>query len=138
MSDVKKKKKRKNRHSLKQVILVRKDLNMSPGKTAAQVAHASNRIILAKKRREGKKIILDLSPKEEGYYDSHMSKVVLSVKNERQLLESYQKAKDLGLPCSLIKDAGYTELEGQNFTTVAIGPADAETIDSITGKFRML
>jgi PTH2 family peptidyl-tRNA hydrolase len=121
----------------KQVILVRQDLNMGVGKIAAQVAHASTVVMLNQMQdREGGKF-LPLTAVERQWYDGSITKIVKWVKNESQLLSAYQMARQMQLPCSLIRDAAYTELQEPAYTTVAIGPADFEEIQKITKRFRL-
>lgn len=126
----------------KQVIVVRKDLNMSPGKLAAQVAHASLSAVLSSgagiKHPESKTLILEMNdPLKEWLLGSH-TKVVVAVNSEEELLEVYNNAQNAGVRRSIIKDEGRTELQGQNYTTVAIGPASAEDVNAITGKLKLL
>ena len=109
----------------KQVIVVRKDLDMSPGKTAAQVAHAS----LSACKNADKKV-------REAWEKEGAKKVVLQVKGERELLELKEKTKKL--PTALIKDAGMTELAPGTLTCIGIGPAKEEEIDKITGSLKLL
>ncbi|MCD6477581.1 MAG: peptidyl-tRNA hydrolase [Candidatus Aenigmarchaeota archaeon] len=106
----------------KQVIVVRKDLNLSPGKLAAQVAHASlgswrksNKLVRGIWRLEGEK------------------KVVLSVNGKKGLLDLKKKAEKMKLPHVLISDAGRTELPSGTITCLGIGPAKEKDIDKITG-----
>ena len=55
------------------------------------------------------------------------------------MLDIYQQAKDKGLPCSLIVDAGLTEFNGiPTKTCIAIGPAYSKYIDPITGHLKLL
>jgi PTH2 family peptidyl-tRNA hydrolase len=55
------------------------------------------------------------------------------------LVELYTKAKQAGLICSLIVDAGLTEFGGvPTKTCCAIGPAWAEDVDKITGELKLL
>ena len=86
----------------KQVIVVRKDLNMDPGKLAAQVAHASlatitNRLIAI----SDSKFELTLNNKYDNllkiWIEKKFTKIVLSVKNENELLKIETKAKEKGL-----------------------------------------
>ena len=111
----------------KQVILVRVDLKMPPGKAHAQVAHASVDSTL----KSDKKIV-DLWKKEGG------KKVVLKVKDEKELFHYKQLAEDAGLKTALIKDAGHTVLEPGTITCLGIGPDLEEKIDKVSGKLKMV
>jgi PTH2 family peptidyl-tRNA hydrolase len=114
----------------KQVIVVRKDLGMSCGKIAVQVAHASLEAAEISRRENPD---LYRAWKEEG-----AKKVVLEVKSEEELIEIYREALDKGLVSVLIRDAGLTELEPGTATAVGIGPHEEESIDKITGKLPLL
>lgn len=81
----------------KQVILVRQDLKLPKGKLAAQCAHAAVDAVL----KSDSKLVK--AWKEEG-----MAKIVLKVKDEKELVKFFQKAKDEDLTASLITDAGRT------------------------------
>ncbi len=111
----------------KQVIVVREDLELSTGKTAAQVAHAS----LSSYLKAGK--LLHDRWEREG-----AKKVVLTAKSETELKELYEKAKRRGLPCALIRDAGLTEIPAGTITALGIGPEKEELIDKITGSLPLL
>jgi PTH2 family peptidyl-tRNA hydrolase len=70
---------------------------------------------------------------------TRFTKVVVQVNTEAELLEIYNKAKDAGLPCSLIQDSGATEFHGvPTHTAVAVGPDLAEKIDPITSQLKLL
>ncbi|MEM4717155.1 MAG: peptidyl-tRNA hydrolase Pth2 [Desulfurococcaceae archaeon] len=115
---------------MKQVIVVRSDLNMSRGKLAVQVAHAS--VIAA----------FEASKKAQEWFHewwiSGQKKVVLRVNSEKELLEIYEKAKINELPVSLVTDAGLTELPPGTVTAVGIGPAPEDRVDKITGHLKTL
>jgi PTH2 family peptidyl-tRNA hydrolase len=111
----------------KQVLVIRKDLVLSPGKVAAQAAHAS---LEAYKRADAKA--------KARWEDSGSKKVVVKVAGLKELMEIYQQAKDYKLPCSLINDAGKTELPAGTTTAAGIGPAAAREIDRVTGHLKML
>jgi len=130
---------------VKQVIVVRKDLGMRKGKIAAQVAHASlgiffDRMDLIENRgREGDfyGIILDEDMAE--WKTGAFTKIVVGCADERELMEIAHQAFRAGLPFKLITDAGHTEFHGvPTKTCVAIGPANAESIDRITGHLGLL
>lgn len=109
----------------KQVIVVRKDLNMSPGKIAAQVAHASIGAWKGASERARK------AWEKEG-----AKKVVLQANSREQLLELKEKAGKL--PKCLITDAGMTEVPPGTETCLGLGPATDGEIDRITGSLKLL
>jgi peptidyl-tRNA hydrolase, PTH2 family len=111
----------------KQVILVRQDLKLPKGKMAAQSAHASVEAVLKSDSETVKKW------RSEG-----MAKIVLKVKDEKELIKYFQEAKDNDLVASLITDAGRTVIAPGTKTCVAIGPDDDEEIDKITEKLSLM
>lgn len=111
----------------KQVILIRQDLKLPKGKLAAQSAHAS--VEAALKSSEKKVSVW----RKEG-----MPKIVLKVKDEKELLLYLQKAKDDGLTITLITDTGRTVVAPGTKTCGAIGPDEEEKIDAVTGKLPLL
>ena len=133
----------------KQVIVIRKDLNMRKGKMIAQGAHASQKCYLD---------MMDLMVVEEDFNqfiratlyikkDSMMDKwlfgifkkIVVGAESLAQLTEVYQAAKKAGMPCALIEDKGLTEFGGEiTITACAIGPDDPNEIDKITGHLKLL
>ena len=127
---------------VKQYIIIRTDLGMSPGKLAVQASHASGKVFFDKMylsdERNNRIKILNLSDDECRWIENGFTKIVKKVKNESQLLKVYQQAVDKGLSASLIKDAGLTELDGENYTAVAIGPSRVEDCESIVKKLQNL
>lgn len=132
---------------VKQVIVVRKDLNMRKGKIAAQCAHASMKVILdrmvsielsggdtrCKFLQFEKDSALDL------WINGIFTKIVVSCDSETELLEYYSLAESKGIPCALITDSGLTEFNGiPTNTCIAIGPWYSIEIDEITSKLKLL
>ena len=113
--------------SYKQVILVRQDLNLPKGKLSVQVAHAA---VEATLKSSDKKVS---AWRKEG-----MPKIVLKIKDEKELLSYLQKAKDEGLITALIADAGKTVVAPGTKTCGAIGPDEEKRIDVVTGKLPLL
>lgn len=158
------------------------------GKLISQGAHSSMSVFFQRFKKvnyvnfpdlkETNRIFYELeaTPEMAEWIDGKFTKVCLKVDSEQELVDIYNKAKDAGLPCSLIKDAGLTEfgftlckvcgdaihskgytencgyplcecgdtaVEGKRiavptFTSVAIGPANSDEIDKITGGLKLL
>ena len=114
----------------KQVIVVRIDLGMSRGKLAVQVAHAS--VLAAFKAYREKPEWF------RPWWDSGQKKVAVKASSEKELLEIADQARGLGLPVSIVRDAGLTELPPGTLTAIGIGPAPSSLIDKITGRLKLL
>lgn len=126
----------------KQVLVMRKiDKGCRTGKYCAQAGHASVGALfsIAKISDDGESMIIPLSdPFVKEWVVGRFKKITLQVDNDGELLELYSAAKVLGIPTSLITDAGLTEFNGvQTLTAVGIGPADPQLIDKITGHLKL-
>ncbi len=125
--------------SHKQVIVLRKDLNMRKGKMVAQGAHASMAAILNLGHRDGESFVVPLDARIEPWLSGKFKKICVSVDSEDQLLALYEKAKSDGVVCSLIQDSGLTEFAGVlTYTAVAIGPDLEEVVDRYTSALKLL
>jgi PTH2 family peptidyl-tRNA hydrolase len=63
----------------------------------------------------------------------------VSVDSEAALEAIVAQAREAGVPCALIVDAGVTEFRGvPTKTCCAVGPAWADAIDAITGALPLL
>ncbi|MEM0160328.1 MAG: peptidyl-tRNA hydrolase Pth2 [Thermoplasmata archaeon] len=114
----------------KLVIVVRDDLTLSKGKLAAQVAHASVECAIKAKDK-----IPDVF---RGWYREGQKKVVLKVKNEKELFLLKEKAESIGFVTALITDAGLTEVPPGTVTCLGIGPDKEEFLDKITSSLPLL
>lgn|SRR5574343_42707 len=124
---------------VKQVIVIRKDLNMRKGKMIAQGAHASMKVILDMATEFTDKIVINLNPMLTEWLCGTFTKIVVAVDSEEELLDIAEKAKQSGIYYSLITDVGRTEFHGNpTHTAVAIGPDDEEKINKITGHLKLL
>ena len=114
----------------KQVIVVRTDLKMSIGKTAAQAGHAA--VSAAEKARE----------KHRKWWHEWMEegqrKIAVKVDSEEDLARIKREAEALGLPSTLVTDRGLTELKPGTKTALGIGPAPSELMDKVTKKLPLL
>ena len=150
-------------YDIKQVIVVRKDLKMRKGKIAAQVAHASMKVLLDLCKIYRSHSDLDGELTEiyiQGtlwcrqfadirdaidhanlikWLEGSFAKIVVSCDSEEELLELQKQAKEANLLNALITDAGATEFNGvPTVTCLAIGPHSSEEINKITGNLKLL
>ncbi|MDY5871821.1 MAG: peptidyl-tRNA hydrolase Pth2 [Candidatus Methanomethylophilaceae archaeon] len=114
----------------KMVIVVRADLKLSKGKTAAQAAHAAVNCAFASKKKDPRTF--------DKWFAEGQKKVVLKVQDLKQLYEIKAMADASGLVNSLITDAGRTEIEPGTVTCLGIGPSTDSMLDKITGDLSML
>jgi len=114
----------------KMVIVTRKDLKLSVGKLAAQVAHASVACALETKKEKSK------------WFNKWMAegskKAILKVEKLEDFFELKEKAQNLDIIGIIITDAGQTEIPAGTKTVIGIGPAPNNIIDQITGHLPLL
>lgn len=125
----------------KQVIVLRKDLNMRKGKMVAQGAHASWAALLPNARFNEQEHTLTLKLDEPAWAwlaTGRFKKICVSVPDEKALFDVHRQAKLQGLPCELILDAGLTEFGQPTYTGLAVGPAWPEEVDAVTGQLPLL
>ncbi|MGA1821602.1 MAG: peptidyl-tRNA hydrolase Pth2 [Thermoplasmatota archaeon] len=114
----------------KLVIVTRKDLKLSPGKLAVQVAHASVNCALEARKKK------DRWFKE--WYREGQKKVVVKAGDREELFFLKEKAEALGITTSLVQDAGLTEIDPGTVTVLGIGPGPTPEIDKVTGDLPLL
>ncbi len=112
---------------MKQAIVIRSDLGMGKGKIAAQASHASLEAYIR----------ADEETRDE-WFEEGAKKITLKIGSEKELLELFGKAKKRKIASALVRDAGHTQVEPGTITAVAIGPAEEDEIDVITGKLKLL
>lgn len=138
---------------MKQLIIVRKDLQMSPGKLAAQVAHASIAFITHKMREpeffDGQNYYTNLMWDKDTYeqwFCGSFTKIICGAKNQNQLLKAVQYAQELNLIENkhffLIRDNCLTELQpededGRTLTCIGFQPLPDETSWKISKKYQL-
>lgn len=133
----------------KQIIIARKDLNMSPGKLAAQVSHGSMAFLSWFIRDNA-----DMDGHVDGYIDKDIfhnwiegsfTKVICEARNKNQLLKAKIMAEEMGMiegkDFFLIRDNCLTEItpeeDGTTLTVIGFIPMDSEIIDKISKKFQL-
>lgn len=125
---------------VKQVIVVRTDLNMRKGKLASQVAHAAMKFILDNNESDrGDKLMVSLSPDEATWCLERFTKVVCQIDSQEGLEQLILRAKLEGIDVYPIIDAGKTEFHDvPTLTCASFGPCQADDIDKITGDLKLL
>lgn len=114
----------------KMVIVTRKDLKLSPGKLAAQVAHAAVACALETKKSNSKWFTKWM---REG-----AKKAVVKTDDVDDFFFLEEKAKKLDIFATVISDAGHTEIPAGTQTVLGVGPAPSNLIDQVTGGLSLL
>lgn len=112
---------------MKQVILVRADLNLPKGKLAAQCAHAAVDAEIKSPRS-----------KVETWMNEGGKKAVLKVKDLEELKHFEKLARSEKLVTAVIQDKGLTVVEPGTVTCMGIGPDEEMKINKVTGKLKLL
>lgn len=125
---------------LKQVMVLRKDLNMRKGKMVSQGAHAALKVFTDQMHpNPNGSFSHTVTDEMKQWLNGLYTKICVGVDSEEELLEIYSLAVGAKLPAALICDAGLTEFGGMpTYTAVAIGLASGEKIDRITGHLKLL
>ena len=122
---------------IKQVVVVRKDLNMRRGKFATQVALASMKFLLDNNESErGDEVHVKLSYDEAAWVSGSLTNIV-SVDSEEQLNSLIFKAQMSDIDVYPIFDTD--RYDGKMLTTMtcaAFGPCSSAMIDLITGNLK--
>ncbi len=121
--------------TVKQVIVIRKDLKMRRGKEIAQGSHASMAFMSGAFTDDAWP---DMTTAALTWLKTKFTKVCLRVDSEEALMDVYNRAKDAGLMVHLITDSGLTEFNGvPTRTCIAIGPDYSDNIDAVTGDLKL-
>jgi PTH2 family peptidyl-tRNA hydrolase len=125
---------------IKQVIVVRKDLNMRKGKIAAQAAHASIAVVtklLGPTEHEHR--ILHHHEDLFKWLAGDFKKIVVGCDSEAELLDLSLRARGELLLHALIQDNGLTEFHGvKTYTALAVGPGSSKIVDRVTGHLKLM
>lgn len=149
---------------MKQLIIARKDLNMSAGKLAAQVSHASMAFISHKIKNSTRSKCYNTSIGEihygidfyldadiyENWFNGSFTKVICEAKNRNQLMKVVKAAEELGLKEGidffLIKDNCCTELTpeevdengvGRTLTCIGFRPLPNDVAETLSRKYQL-
>lgn len=110
----------------KLMIVVREDLDISPGKLAVQASHASVSCAVESEKRKKK------------YFDKWMKegqkKVLVKCDDIEHMEFLKERAEKKRLVTKLVSDAGLTEVKSGTKTCLGIGPGPKDLIDEVTGE----
>ncbi|XP_021847768.1 uncharacterized protein [Spinacia oleracea] len=115
---------------LKMVLVVRQDLKMGTGKIASQCAHAATGMYA--------ELMLSQRFLLRQWEQCGQAKIVVTCKNQKEMNKLQQDAESIGLPTFVVADAGRTQIAAGSKTVLAIGPGSKASVDSVTGKQRLL
>ncbi|WP_406041313.1 peptidyl-tRNA hydrolase [Succinimonas sp.] len=153
------------KQGVRQLIIARKDLEMSPGKLAAQVSHASMAFIshlllrgVAEKELKGDtdevaayQVTSEIPPEiYDDWFRGIFTKIICEARNRDHLLKAVTMAEELGLregrDFFLIKDCCLTELEpeeydengkGRVLTCIGFRPLKDDMAHAISKKYQL-
>ena len=117
-------------------IIIRDDLEMTPGKMASQVSHARSIALL--------KYIQANPHRLSEFIDANVagSAIVLRAKNLHALETLHAQADNEGFITALFSDSGHImppHFDGSpTITALAIGPSTKDSMRHLTKKFRLL
>lgn len=143
---------------MRRLFIMRKDLKMSPGKLAAQVAHCAEAYWTNQMRKTAVPIItnrgvsgytfwFEISQDEyENYVDDTFTKTICEARNKNHLLKAYDMAIEIGLKegndFGIIIDNCLTELEpeeddGTTITGIWFCPLEDAVSYAISKKYQL-
>ena len=96
---------------IKQVIILRKDLNMRLGKAVAQGAHASMKVYFDRMHLFGFFSICFFTKVMVAWFKGSFAKIVVSCNSEEELIELQNRATSAGIVNAIILDEGRTEFK---------------------------
>ncbi|OYT45363.1 aminoacyl-tRNA hydrolase [Thermoplasmatales archaeon ex4484_6] len=112
------------------VVAIRTDIRLSPGKMAVQVAHAAVSCALSARKNNDRWF--------KAWFREGQKKVVVKGGNLKELYILKNSAEGLGLPTSIVQDAGLTEIEPGTVTCLGIGPGPSPEVDKVTGSLPLV
>ena len=129
---------------MKQVIVVRKDLDMSPGKIAVQVAHASlksyKQYLKSMTKDMSGLVCIDFNESKDlvEWQNTGETKIAVWCKDNKEMEKIRMKANELNIRTVFVIDEGRTELDPQTITCMALGPAPDDIMDKVTKRLRLI
>jgi PTH2 family peptidyl-tRNA hydrolase len=121
---------------IKQVIVVRKDLNLRKSELAAQVATASMGFLLENNEsKRADELSVKLSNEEVRWINESFPRVVVGVDSEDALQDLIFRAELEGIGFYPVVNS---TTRGESMVCVAFGPDQSTLVDQVTGHLRTL
>lgn len=109
-------------NDVKQVIVVRSDINMKRAELASQVAAASIKFLLENNEADrGNQVFVSLSENESSWLTGSLSQEIVGVDSEEQLQNIMMRAEMMGIET-------HATSRGDTVTCVALGPDNSDTL----------
>jgi len=132
--------------AVKQVLILRTDLNMRQGQLVGQGTEGGQFSLIQDARKvdlQSESCVALHIPRYfsdiEWIFEHNVAMIVVGVNSEANLLAKFEQARESGIRCTLVKDKGKTQIgEVETYTAVAIGPAEVELLAPITGELQLL
>lgn len=115
---------------MKLALVVRGDLKMTKGKTAAQCAHAA--IICFENASRQRSDVLSV------WLSLGQPKIVLRVNSLNEMEKLLKSAKERNVISGLVRDAGRTQLAAGTITVLGLGPDTVTNIDALVKHLKLL
>ncbi|KAF7149840.1 hypothetical protein RHSIM_Rhsim02G0176900 [Rhododendron simsii] len=133
---------------LKMVLVVRQDLKMGPGKIASQCARKwyltpiDAEVLPSIAHYAATGLYAELVHSQRSLLRQWelcgQPKIVVTCKNQQEMNKLKEAAESIGLPTFVVADAGRTQVSAGSKTVLAVGPGSKASVDSVTGKQRLL
>lgn len=125
-------------NDVKQVIVVRKDLNMKKGQLAAHVAEASIKFLTDNNESvRGDELTIKLNPEEAIWLNEGFSKIVLGIDSKDALQDLLFRAELDGIEAYPIVVSSPSEFNGdKTLVCAAFGPATSQDLSKVIGKLK--
>ncbi|XP_017835883.1 probable peptidyl-tRNA hydrolase 2 [Drosophila busckii] len=117
----------------KLALVVRADLKMSKGKTAAQCAHAA--VMCYQTASVGGDA---QSAALQRWCRMGQPKIVLRVDTYYELIELQTLANQAQVVAALVRDAGRTQIEAGTATVLGLGPATSDEVNKLVAHLKLL
>ena len=127
-----------NQNEIVFYILVRTDLELTPGKLASQAGHAVHLTLKAVQEHPSAPGTSDpVRVWAQIWEQNSYPKITLAVKNEAALGKHVELARGLGVEAVRVVDEGRTQIAGGTVTCAGIGPVPRGFVESLS-RLRLL